>query len=171
MAVAATISCTGEEFAGNDPPGYSCEYSPGGETGRDFLRPTAEQLGKFDAFVRVRVTGHEETGPSEAVVNLAEATEVLDGGIAEGADIEVRSNHGVCLETGEDYYLLLTERAGGDFYEIDGPWSHFPVINNRITLHVEMRLDELIGSFHGLDPVLFKRRFTEFTGRTDIEVG
>ena len=170
IAVSAFISCSGDDFVGNDPPGYSCEYAPVGDTSNSAVRPSAEQLGMFDAWALVKVTGHEETPASGNPINLAEVVEVVDGDLAEGDSIDLRDEFGVCFETGEEYYVLAQERDGGAYFETTGPWTHFPVINNRITMHLDIRRDELVGDLHGLDPVLFKRQLVELTGRDDIEV-
>lgn len=154
----------------SDPAGFSCEYHPFGESPLDFLQPDSEELGDFDLFSRVSITSHEVGETSGGLVSFATVEDPLTGDVSEGDEIELHSDFRLCLETGADYYVLAMSRASGQFFEIPHPWATFPVINNRITLHPDMRKDELIGRFHGLDPVLFKRQFVDYVGRADIEV-
>ncbi len=166
LLVALIIAgCSSDGFEGNDPPGLECEYDPFGGRG-DVSTPDRERLADFDYFVRVLVTGHS-TPDRTGLYNIVTVEESVFGPAAEGDELRLHSDVDGCLETGESYYLRI---VGGPRLLTGNPWAVFPVINNRITLHPDMRKDELIGDFHGLDPVLFKRQFVELTGRTDIEV-
>lgn len=169
LIVAVACSGSGPEPTA-DPAGFSCEYSPFGGGNASFVQPTPEQLGDFDHFVRVRVNGHRQANPASEIFNIVTVEETVHGSVAEGETLELPDGLRVCLETGGRYYLLINDPVGGIYLRVNGPWAQFPVINNRITLHPDMRKDSLIGDLHGLDPVLFKRRFLEAVGRTDIDV-
>lgn len=164
------IACSSSAPTGNDPPGFVCDYHPSGDGTMSFPEPLPQELGAFDVFVRVLVTGHRQTSPGSELVNIVTIEESVFGEVSKDETLELANELGVCLETGDSYYLLLTGSDATGFSFVNTPRATFPVINNRITLHLDMRRDGLIGDFHGLDPVLFKRRFTEFVERTDIEV-
>lgn len=169
LLLLVVVACSSSSPATDDPNGLVCEYQPFGDGAVSFTEPTREQLGDFDTWARVRaVTNFEDIG-NGAEIDL-EFTEVISGDLAEGRTWRTRNAFGLCLEPGRDYYVLINEAMLGGFLEIPHPWATFPVINNRITLHPDMRKDNLIGNLHGLDPVLFERRFVELVGRTDIEV-
>ncbi len=163
-------ACSSDETPGNDPPGFTCEYRPFGNGTASYAVPTPEQLGEFDFFVRVRVTGHRQLSPRANIYNLVTVEDAVFGPVSDGDKLELADWEQSCLETGKSYYVLFDEPGVTGFSFLASPWKTFPVINNRITLHPDMRKDELIGRFHGLDPVLFKRRFVEFVGREDIQV-
>lgn len=171
MAVGfALFACSTDSSTSDGPAGQTCEYSPVGSGTASYARLSAEQLGQFDHFVKVSVDEREHSTIGSVRENRVEVTEVVSGTLSEGDELALTSVTGICLEPGDDYYLLLNDGDNGSPEHLDNPWGQFPVINNRITLHQLMRKDELIGEFHGLDPVLFKRRFVEHVGRTDIPV-
>ena len=151
-------ACSSEGADSDDPPGLVCEYTAFGETGAGSTAPTSTVLDDTDAFIRFKVTGHEDSA-----INLGTVEKVLFGDLEEDSSIEVQSQFGVCLETGREYFVLLNISADRRHFDIADPWSHYPIINNRITLHQDMRKDDLVGNFHGLDPVLFERRFADLT--------
>lgn len=168
FTILAIAACSSEPSG--DPAGFSCEYEPFGASPLDFLQPDPDDLGGFDLLARVRITGHEVGETAGGLVSFATVEDPVAGDVSDGVDIELHSDFRLCLETGDDYYVIADSRAGDDYFEIPHPWSTFPVINNRITLHPDMRKDDLIGRFHGLDPILFKRQFVDYTSRDDIEV-
>ncbi len=171
MALPAMIAAACSSEPSGDPAGFSCEYHPSGESSVDFTQPTSERLGTdFDTMLRIRVTGHEVGESASGLVSFVSVEETVTGDLPDPDSTELHSDFRLCLETGDEYYVIATSRADGQFFEIPHPWSTFPVINNRITLHPDMRKDETIGRFHGLDPVLFKRQFVDYTGRDDITV-
>lgn len=164
------VACSSSTPSGDDPEGFTCEYHPFGDGTASFVAPSPEKLGDFDQFIRVTVTGHRQSSPGAEVINIVKIDERVFGSGFENETLELRSGIGICLETRDSYYVLTEDFGDMESSSIASPWATFPVINNRITLHPDMRKDELIGDFHGLDPVLFKRRFVEFVGRDDIEV-
>ncbi len=170
IIVMIAVACASSEDDGSDSGSIACEYHPFGDSSVEFDTPSTAELAAFQALIRVRTTGHsfgEETAELENVVRV---DEVVTGPASEGNVLGLRSGFELCLENGRDYYVLANETDESGFLQVPHPWATFPVINNRITLHPDMRKDDLIGDFHGLDPVLFKRNFVDFVGRDDIEV-
>lgn len=164
------VACSSSAAGTAEPGVFSCDYNPFGDGSVDFVAPSAGELGQFDSFVRVRVIGHSFGEQTAELENIVMIEEVVSGDLFVGNVPGLRSGFELCLETGDEYYVLARETDENGFLLIPNPWATFPVINNRITLHPDMRKDDLVGDLHGLDPVLFKRRFVELVGRDDIEV-
>ncbi len=168
--LSVVAACTTEREVTPGPDGFACQYHPAGNGSVEFTEPTPNELGEFDTFVLVRITGQSRDTETGELGNLGTIEEAVVGGRSEGAQIELQSGFDLCMEAGSVFYVIARDIDPNAFLQIPHPWATFPVINNRITLHPDMRKDDLVGQFHGLDPVLFERRFVEFVDRTDIEV-
>jgi hypothetical protein len=170
ISLAATVfslvlACSGS--LGEDSTG--CGYEAFTDSASSNVSPTTDELSGFDYFVLVEAVEYRAGAVNPGLLNSVSVEESVFGTVGVGSVLELASSAGICLEPGREYYLLLNDLPGSGTMEV-AAWGIFPVINNRITLSQSLRKDDVIGRFHGLDPVLFKRRFVEFVGRTDITV-
>ena len=146
-----------------------CSYDAFSTEPATYTPQTQQEFGAFEQFVRVRADSYRQDGNGSGVINSVSVEESVHGSTGIGGSLDVYSSEGICLEAGTEYYLLLGTRSGTPNPSV-APTGIFPVLNNRVTLSQVFRKDDLVGRFHGLDPVLFKRRLVEFVGRTDVAV-
>jgi hypothetical protein len=156
-------ACSGPS---DDDPN-SCNYESFDMDSAGYSAPTLQEVEGFTYFILARAESNRDSGTGK--LSTVSVTETVHGTAEQGSKLDVYSEAGICLEAGRDYYLLASDSTGpGDLSVV--PSGIFPVINNRITLSQEFRKDQVIGRFHGLDSVLFKRRLIEFVDRSDIVV-
>jgi hypothetical protein len=157
------MACSGPS---DDDPN-SCRYEAFDMDSAGYSVPSRQEIEGFAYFVLARAESSRDNGPG--TLNTVSVIETVHGTAEQGSKLDAYSEASICLEAGRDYYLLGSNSTGPGDLSV-APSGIFPVINNRITLSQEFRKDEVVGRFHGLDPVLFKRRLVEFVGRTDIVV-
>ena len=152
-------ACSGPSDDGPD----SCIYESFDMDSAGYSAPTRQEIQGFEFFILARAESSREGGAG--TLNSVSVTEMVHGTAEQGSKLDAYNEAGICLEAGRDYYLLASHSTGPGDLSV-APSGIFPVINNRITLSQEFRKDEIIGRFHGLDPVLFKRRLVEWTDNT-----